>query len=243
MSDRTLDGRVAVVTGGARGIGAAISRELAAAGAAVVIVDIAGAHEAAAQLPRASAARVDLGDADAIDDFAASCDRADIVVHCAGITLVEPFVDSSPSSWDQQWQINLRAPIHLTHRLLPGMLECGWGRVVFISSDGARAGSAGEAVYSACKAGLLGLTKTLARETARRGVTCNAVCPGPTDTPMLRAVEAERPHLIESLERAIPIGRLARPDDIAAVVGFLCSEAAGYLTGQTFSVSGGITMY
>ncbi|HEX7096040.1 MAG TPA: SDR family oxidoreductase, partial [Acidimicrobiales bacterium] len=136
----------------------------------------------------------------------------------------------------------LRAPMQITKGLLPHMIRQGWGRVVLISSDSARVGSAGESVYSALKAGLLGFTKSLAREVARDGVTVNAVCPGPTDTPMLRSVQAERPKLIESLTRAIPMGRLATPEDVASVVAFLCGEQAGYLTGQTFSVSGGITM-
>jgi 2-hydroxycyclohexanecarboxyl-CoA dehydrogenase len=166
----------------------------------------------------------------------------DILVNNAGASVVERFVHSDLSGWDRLWRINLRAPMQLAHGLLPGMLDRNWGRLVFIASDSARAGAGGEGVYSACKAGLIGLAKTLAREAAAAGVTSNAVCPGPTDTPMLRAIAATNARLVEKLERSIPLGRLGRPEDIAAMVAFLCTDSAGYVTGQTISVSGGITM-
>jgi 2-hydroxycyclohexanecarboxyl-CoA dehydrogenase len=130
----------------------------------------------------------------------------------------------------------------LTKLLLPGMIERGWGRLVFISSDGARAGSGGEGAYAATKAGLFGLAKTLAREAARAGVTSNVVCPGPTDTPMVRRVAEQHPALLDKLAKQIPLRRIGRPDDIAGLVAFLCTDRAAYITGQTLSVSGGITM-
>jgi 2-hydroxycyclohexanecarboxyl-CoA dehydrogenase len=140
------------------------------------------------------------------------------------------------------WKINLRAPMQLTRGLLPGMVQRGWGRLIFISSDGARAGSGGEGAYAATKSGLFGLAKTLAREAARGGVTSNVICPGPTDTPMVRAVADQHPELLDKLVRQIPLRRIGRPEDVAGIVAFLCTERAGYITGQTLSVSGGITM-
>lgn len=240
-----LNGRIALVTGGAGGIGAAICRDLAALGAHVAIADLdeLAARRLAAELPNATALGVDLDSTEDVAALVRSAGAVDVLVNNAGISAVERFVESDPSTWDRMWRVNLRAPMQLAHGLLPGMLARGWGRLVFISSDGARAGSGGEGVYSACKAGLLGLSKTLAREAAVAGVTSNAVCPGPTDTPMLRTIAAANPTLVDKLARQIPLKRLGQPADVAAMVAFLCGDGAGYLTGQTFSVSGGITMH
>jgi 2-hydroxycyclohexanecarboxyl-CoA dehydrogenase len=245
MEGLTLVGRTALVTGGAGGIGRAICADLAALGAHVVVADLneAGARETAGALPDASALRVDLGDP---GDIAAAVTRVrpvDVLVHNAGVSIVEPFTESDPAHWDLMWKINLRAPMQLTRALLPGMVDRGWGRLIFISSDGARAGSGGEGAYAATKAGLFGLAKTLAREAARGGVTSNVVCPGPTDTPMTRAVAERHPGLLDKLARQIPLRRIGRPGDVAGIVAFLCTERAGYITGQTLSVSGGITMH
>jgi 2-hydroxycyclohexanecarboxyl-CoA dehydrogenase len=244
MEGLSLDGRTAVVTGGAGGIGQAICADLAALGAHVVVADLdeAGAETTAAALDKATAQRVDLGDPDDIEAFAARVGPVDVLVHNAGVSIVEPFVESDPAHWDLMWRINLRAPMLLTKALLPGMTERGWGRLIFISSDGARAGSGGEGAYAATKAGLFGLAKTLAREAASAGVTSNVVCPGPTDTPMVRRVSGQHPELLDKLARQIPLRRIGRPDDIAGLVAFLCTDRAAYITGQTLSVSGGITM-
>ncbi|MBX6768841.1 MAG: SDR family oxidoreductase [Actinomadura rubrobrunea] len=243
MNGLSLDGRVAVVTGGAGGIGRAICADLASLGAHVVVADIdaAGAKEVAGALG-GTAHRVDLADPADIDRFTGEVGRVDVLVHNAGVSFVEKFTDSDPAHWDLMWKVNLRAPMQLTKALLPGMAERGWGRLVFVSSDGARAGSGGEGAYAATKAGMFGLAKTLAREAARDGVTSNVVCPGPTDTPMERAVAERHPGLLDKLARQIPLRRIARPDDIAGLVAFLCTDRAGYITGQTMSVSGGITM-
>jgi 2-hydroxycyclohexanecarboxyl-CoA dehydrogenase len=252
MEGMSLDGRTALVTGGAGGIGRAICADLTALGARVIVADLdeAGAAATAKALseraePKAepvSAQRVDLGDPGDIEALAARVGPVDALVHNAGVSIVEPFVDSDPANWDLMWRINLRAPMLLTRALLPGMIERGWGRLIFISSDGARAGSGGEGAYAATKSGLFGLAKTLAREAARAGVTSNVVCPGPTDTPMVRRVAEQHPDLLDKLARQIPLRRIGAPHDIAGLVAFLCTERAAYITGQTMSVSGGITM-
>jgi 2-hydroxycyclohexanecarboxyl-CoA dehydrogenase len=251
MTERTgLEGRTALVTGGGGGIGSATCRALAARGARVVVADIAveAAEPVAAELPGAVAVRVDLADPASIAELhrhvAAELPPVQVLVNNAGVALVERFLDHEPdlAVWDRQWAINLRGPMLLARAVLPAMVESGWGRIVNISSDGARAGSAGEAVYSAVKAGLLGFTRSLAREVGRQGITVNAVCPGPTDTAMTRAVREESPRLLEALQRAIPLGRIGEPDDIAEAVAFLADASGGYLTGQSLSVSGGITM-
>jgi 2-hydroxycyclohexanecarboxyl-CoA dehydrogenase len=244
MDGLDLTGRTAVVTGGAGGIGRAICADLASLGARVVIadVDLASGESLAKELPGAVAHGIDLTDPVSMDAFVAQVGPVDILVHNAGVSIVEPFTTSDPANWDLMWKINLRAPMQLTRGLLPGMVERRWGRLVFVSSDGARAGSGGEGAYAATKSGLFGLAKTLAREAARGGVTSNVVCPGPTDTPMVRAVADQHPDLLEKLARQIPLRRIGRPDDVAGIVAFLCTERAGYITGQTLSVSGGITM-
>lgn len=258
-----LDGRTAVVTGGAGAIGAAVCRDLAALGARVVVADVdePGAAAIADELngesiglgtgtgalsgPRApaTALRVDLADPGSIEDFCGRAGPVDILVNNAGVSIVEPFVTGDPEGWELMWRVNLRAPMLLTRHLLPGMTERGWGRLIFVSSDGARAGSGGEGAYAATKAGLFGLAKTLAREAARGNVTSNVVCPGPTDTPMLRRVDAERPGLVDKIARGIPLRRLGTPEDVAGMVAYLCTDRAAYVTGQTLSVSGGVTMH
>ncbi|MEU9022170.1 SDR family NAD(P)-dependent oxidoreductase [Actinomadura sp. NPDC048394] len=243
MDGMTLDGRTAVVTGGAGGIGRAICADLAALGARVVVADLdLPAAEGVAGETGGTAARVDLADPASIDAFTAGVGPVDVLVHNAGISIVEPFAGSDPAHWDLMWRVNLRAPMQLTRALLPGMTGRGWGRLVFVSSDGARAGSGGEGAYAATKAGLFGLAKSLAREAAGDGVTSNVVCPGPTDTPMVRTVSERHPDLLAKLARQIPLRRIGRPDDVSGMVAFLCTDRAGYITGQTVSVSGGITM-
>jgi 2-hydroxycyclohexanecarboxyl-CoA dehydrogenase len=139
--------------------------------------------------------------------------------------------------------VNYKGCLRMTRAVLPGMVERGWGRIVNIGSDAGRVGSSLESVYAGTKGAVIAFTKTIARETARSGVTANTVCPGPTRTPMLEAMAAgERRGLIEALEKAVPMRRLAEPDDIAHAVAFFASEGAGYITGQTLSVSGGLTM-
>lgn len=244
----TLEGRVALVTGGAGGMGSAIARDLAGLGAVVAVADInrEGAEAVASSLPGGRAFEVDLSDAASVaalvEGVLDAMGQVDVLVNNAGWDKVGPFVTSDTEAWDRLIAINLRAPIQLTHGFLPGMVDRRSGRLVYVSSDAARVGSTGEAVYSACKAGLIGFSKTMARESARAGVTSNVVCPGPTDTPLLQEVAAGNEKLVESLKRGIPLGRLGQPDDISGLVAFLASDRAGYITGQTVSVSGGLTM-
>lgn len=248
MAATTLESRKALVTGAAGGMGSAIAADLAAMGATVAVCDInaEGAEKVAAELPNARAFKVDLSDPADIDRMVAEVrdelGTIDILVNNAGWDKVGPFVESDPSVWDRLISINLRAPIQLTHAFLPGMLEARAGRLVFVSSDAARVGSTGEAVYASCKAGIIGFSKTIAREAARAGITSNVVCPGPTDTPLLQEVAAGNEKLVQALTKSIPLGRLGRPEDVAGAVAFLCSERAEYITGQTLSVSGGLTM-
>jgi 2-hydroxycyclohexanecarboxyl-CoA dehydrogenase len=166
----------------------------------------------------------------------------EVLVNAAGWDTPERFVDSEPAMWERLLAINLRGAIHTIHAALPSMQERRYGRIVSLGSDAGRVGSSGEAVYSAAKGGVIAFTKTIARETARQGITVNCVCPGPTDTPLLARFTEANPRLVEALQRAIPMGRLGQPRDVAPAVAFLVSDGAAYITGQTLSVSGGLTM-
>ena len=230
--------RVALVTGGARGIGRAIALALAADGRRVAVGDLLEA-DAEGML----AVRLDVTDpasvATAVGEVEEALGPVDILVNNAGWDEMRPFLETDEPFWDRVLDINLKGGLRMIKATAPGMVERGWGRVVNIGSDAGRVGSSLESVYSAAKGGVIAFTKTLARELARTGVTANTVCPGPTRTPMLAEME---PRLVEALERAVPMRRLGEPDDVAAAVAFLASERAGYITGQTLSVSGGLTM-
>lgn len=246
---RGLEGKVALVTGAARGIGQAIAQRLAAEGARVAVTDVDadGARAAAAAIGGAARGLpLDVTDGASIRAAVAAVEgewgRIDVLVNNAGWDKVEPFVRSDEATWDRVLAINLRGTIACTRAVLDGMIARRAGRIVNISSDAARVGSTGEAVYAAAKAGVIGFSKTLARELARYRINVNVVCPGPTDTPLLRGIAAESPALAEALKRAIPFGRLATPDEIAAAVAFFASDDAAFVTGQTLSVSGGLTM-
>ncbi|MBX5490752.1 MAG: SDR family oxidoreductase [Chloroflexi bacterium] len=247
-----LAGRVAFVTGAASGIGRAIALELGRCGAQVACADInaAGAVDTVAQLgdlgATGLAAPVDVTDYAAVQQALAFVRQrlgpVSILVNAAGWDVPERFVDSQPATWQRLIAINLMGVIHTTHVALPAMLDAGYGRIVNIASDAGRVGSSGEAVYSAAKGGVIAFTKTIARETARRGITVNCVCPGPTETPLLARFTEMNPKLVDALRRAIPMGRLGQPADVAPAVAFLVSDGAGYITGQTLSISGGLVM-
>ena len=252
---RGLKDRTVLVTGGANGIGAAIARRLAEEGCAVGILDmdaaagekIAGEIKAAGG--RASLYAVDITDyaavARAVEAFEAVVGPVAFLVNNAGWDRAANFVDTTPEFWRQVVAVNLFGPLNMTHVVLRGMAARGFGRVVNIASDAGRVGSSGEAVYSACKGGIIAFTKTVARELVGKGVILNTICPGPTDTAILRSF-LEGPdgtRIAEGLKRAIPMKRLGVPDDYPGLVAFLLSDDAGYITGQTISVSGGLTMH
>ncbi len=231
---RGLKGKAAIVTGGAAGIGAAIVERFRAEGTKVAIFDLKGDPP------------VDITDYEAVKKAVAAAGPVEILVNNAGWDMFKPFLATEPAFWRKIIALNLVGPMNLLHCVLPGMAERGGGKVVNIASDAGRVGSSGEAPYSACKGGIIAMTKTLARELAAKGVRLNCVCPGLTETGMLEQFMqgAGNPDkLREAYRRAVPIGRLGRPEDIAGAVLFLASDDAEFITGQTISVSGGLTMH
>lgn len=242
--------RIALVTGGAGGIGGAICRRLAESGHRLAVADLDG--DGAARLAReldGLAVELDVADPSsvraALAKVTGELGPVDICVNCAGWDELKPFVDTDEEFQHRVLEINLAGPMRVTRAVLPGMVERQWGRLVNIASDAGRVGSSLEAIYSGAKGGLIAFTKTIARETARRGITANVVCPGPTETPLLdRIVQAstEGEKVIAAMTRGVPMKRLGRPDDLAPAVAFLASEEAAFITGQTLSVSGGLTM-
>ena len=247
-----LPDKVAIVTGGASGLGRGIALALAREGARVAVVDLneAGARDTVAAIAndggQAAAWRADISDKARIDQVVAEIisrwGTVDILVNNAGLDRVGPFVSSSEAEWDLILRVNLKGPIVCTRAVLDEMTRKGYGKIVNIASDAGRVGSTGEAVYSAAKGGIIAFTKTIARETARHRLNVNCVCPGPSDTPLFQEVAAGNPKLAESLKRVIPFGRLGTAEDLAPAVVFLASDESGFVTGQTLSVSGGLTM-
>jgi 2-hydroxycyclohexanecarboxyl-CoA dehydrogenase len=238
---------VAVVTGAASGIGRATALELARAGFVLVAADLdeVGAQRTADEAGGPACGRaVDVSSAESTDAFAQAVTNEVgapwAVVNCAGWDETRPFVETERPFWERVVAINYLGVVAVTHAFLPAMIESEeGGRVINVASDAGRVGSSGETVYAGAKGGVIAFTKSVAREVARFGITANTVCPGPTDTPLFRS-QPER--LQQALERAVPLRRLGRPEDVAGAVAYFASDAADYVTGQVLSVSGGLTM-
>lgn len=255
QSGQAEPGRVALVTGGGSGIGREICYGLARAGRRVAVADLQAdrAEETAATIRAAGrdaiAVSMDVADSDSVlegvHQVVDELGPVEILVNCAGWDELMPFTQTDEEFWHKVIDINFAGTLRTTHACLPQMIEQGWGRIVNISSDAARVGSSLEAVYAGAKGAVISFTKTIAREVARRGITANVVCPGPTDTPLLdRIVTAgeDADRVIDAMTRAVPMKRLGQPDDVAAAVAYFASEEAGFVTGQVLSVSGGLTM-
>jgi 2-hydroxycyclohexanecarboxyl-CoA dehydrogenase len=251
-----MSNRTALVTGGAQGIGRGIAAALAAQGFGVAIADlnIETATQTAKDFSEAGgtviAVEVNVTDSASVAAGVRAVTRdlgpVEVVVNNAGWDDFMPFAATTEDFWDKILDLNFKGALRVTQAVLPGMTERGFGRVINIGSDAGRVGSSLESVYSGAKGGIIAFTKTLAREVATKGITANVVCPGPTDTPALRKFangagqDAEK--VISGMVRAVPMKRLGTPEDIGPAVAFFASDAAGFITGQTLSVSGGLTM-
>jgi 2-hydroxycyclohexanecarboxyl-CoA dehydrogenase len=247
-----LEGKTALITGGASGIGAASARRLAAEGARVAIGDLneAGAREVAGELDGFGCS-LDVADTASVRAAVAATVEAvgeiDVLINNAGTDRFSFFVNTDEQLWDFVLAVNLRGVLAVTHAVLPGMQQRRGGAIVNVASEAGRVGSQGSAVYSAAKAGVIGFTKAIARESARYRVRCNAVAPGPIETPLLNAAPAMLGELGERLKQgmvnATALARSGEPEEVAAAIAFLASEDASYVTGQTLNVSGGLSMW
>lgn len=256
FSDKTV-----LITGAAGGIGSALVQRFVSEGACVVASDINADGLEALKLQIAKDLQatkfgsletliLDITKrdqvAEEIDQICEKLGPIDALVNNAGWDIPVQFIDSDPAVWEKLISINLNGPLNLQHAVVPRMVERGQGKVVNIASDAGRVGSSGEAVYSACKGGMIAFSKSLAREVARANVQVNVVCPGPTDTELLKSFAGEGEYgqkIYDGLKRAIPMRRLGQPEDLTGAVSFLASQDADFITGQTISVSGGLTMH
>lgn len=241
--------RIAFVTGGGGGIGSEICRVLAANRCQVAVADLSptSAESVANEIGGLSVV-CDVADPASVEAAVAQTQNTlgaiEVLINCAGWDQFTPFIETDEEFQRKVIEINFGGPVRVTRAVLPGMIESNWGRVINIASDAGRVGSSLEAIYSGAKGGLIAFTKTIAREMARYNITANSVCPGPTDTPMIAGIRESDSgdKLIAAMTKAVPMRRLGTPGDIAPAVAFLASEDAGFITGQTLSVSGGLTM-
>jgi 2-hydroxycyclohexanecarboxyl-CoA dehydrogenase len=239
---------LAVVTGAGSGIGKAVAKGFAGDGLRVAVVDLSAeggkavAEEIRAGGGTAEVFAVDVADSPAVVAFAAELVERlgppKVLVNCAGWDEIMPFRETTPDFWARVLEVNLRGTVAMTHSLLEALIETQ-GRIINVSSDAGRVGSSGETVYAGAKAGIIGFTKSVARELARSQVTANVVCPGPINTPFM---DKNPPKLREALTRAIPMRRIGEPEDVWHAIRYFASPGAAYVTGQVLSVSGGLTM-
>jgi 2-hydroxycyclohexanecarboxyl-CoA dehydrogenase len=242
-----LEGRIALVTGGASGIGAATARRLAAEGARVAVADVneAGARSVASEIDGV-AVRMDVTDVESVRAGVAEVGDVDVLVNNAGTDRFSFFVNTDPELWDFVLAVNLRGTIAVTHAVLDGMQKRGRGSIVNVASEAGRVGSQGSVVYSAAKGGVIAFTRAVARESSRFGVRVNAVAPGPIDTPLLNAAPEQLGEIGERLKAgmiaATSMRRIGQPEEVAAAIAFLACDDASFVTGQTINVSGGLSM-
>lgn len=245
----SLKNKVVIVTGGASGIGRAISTLFAQLSAKVVIADInAREGEKLSNEINALFEHTDITHLKSVREMTKKVKeklgKIDVLINSAGWDEIKPFLETTPEFWEKVISINFKGVINTTYCVLPYMIEAKNGVIINISSDAGRVGSSGEAVYSGCKAGIIGFSKAIAREYAKEGIRVNVVCPGPTRTPLLESITKDQlgAKIISAMEKYIPLGRLGSPEDIAPAVAFLASDYASYITGQVISISGGLTM-
>jgi 2-hydroxycyclohexanecarboxyl-CoA dehydrogenase len=241
-----LEGRKALVTGGAGGIGAATARRLAAEGAEVVVADtnLDGAKQVAAEIS-ADAVELDVTDLDSAKAAVEGAGGVDILINNAGTDEFGFFHQTTPEQWDKVIDVNLKGVLHCTFAVLPAMQEAGYGRIVNVASEAGRVGSKGSSVYSAAKGGVISFTKVMAREGARFGINVNGIAPGPIETPLLmQALEFGEigEKIIENMKAGTQLRRMGKPDEVAAAIAFLASDDASYVTGEILGVSGGMGM-
>ena len=253
---RDLEGRIVLVTGAAGGIGKEICKRFAEEGSIVIATDLDALRlkDLKSKLNGLKGSvqshELNITDALAVESVVSKVLEAngkiDALINNAGWDYAAPFVETDPNLWQKLININLMGPLNLQKAVLPSMINSGSGKIVNIASDAGRVGSSGESVYSACKGGIIAFSKTLAREQARNGIIVNTVCPGPTDTPLLQSFVGNSEFsekIYNGLKRAIPLKRLGQPEDLPGIVAFLASSDANFITGQTISVSGGLTMH
>lgn len=253
---RGLSGRTVIVTGGGSGIGRGIAHRLADEGMKVGVLDINAENgsKVVEEIEQSGGiacfARADITQyaevGEAIAHVEAAHGPTQVLVNNAGWDMTIPFIKTTTEFWKKVVDLNFYGPLNVTHPIAGGMAERGFGRIIFIASDAGRVGSSGEAIYSGCKGGTIAFAKTLARELARKNVTVNTICPGPTNTPAMAALvgaDENGKKIMEAMVRAVPLGRIGEPEDYGGLIAFLASDDAAFITGQTMSVSGGLTMH